>query len=162
MVQFRKTCMQLASIAVLALTLSHCTDSPSTEEPIIDDSAVIPAEPGEEVSAPEPAMGTVVYFAYDQSSITAEGEAVLAELANQLKASGSSVQIEGHCDARGSIEYNAALGDRRAHAVKEAFMSLGVDAAKISTISYGKERLAVNGTSEEDHAKNRRAEFNIQ
>jgi peptidoglycan-associated lipoprotein len=67
--------------------------------------------------------------------------------------------IEGHCDERGTVEYNLALGDKRAKAAKDYLISLGVNPAQISTISYGKERPFDSGHSEEAWARNRRAEF---
>ena len=69
------------------------------------------------------------------------------------------VQIEGHTDSRGSIEYNLALGERRANAVKSYLQSLGIPAARLKTISYGKERPLVTGESEDAWSKNRRANF---
>src|SRR5690606_10258475 len=71
----------------------------------------------------------------------------------------STVQIEGHCDERGTIEYNLALGERRANAAKRYIVRLGVDASRLSTISYGEERPANSGSSESAWAENRRAEF---
>jgi peptidoglycan-associated lipoprotein len=69
------------------------------------------------------------------------------------------LQIEGHCDSRGSIEYNLALGERRAKSVRAYLVNLGVSAKRLSVISYGKEKPIVQGDSEEAMAKNRRANF---
>jgi peptidoglycan-associated lipoprotein len=71
------------------------------------------------------------------------------------------VRIEGHADERGSTEYNLALGTRRAETVRQFFTSFGLDAGRFSITSYGEERLARQGTSEDDHQLNRRAEFII-
>ena len=70
-----------------------------------------------------------------------------------------TVQIEGHCDARGSTEYNLALGERRARAVKAYLVSIGVIASHLTIISYGKEKPLVAGTTEAAYAANRRANF---
>ncbi len=70
-----------------------------------------------------------------------------------------TVQIEGHCDERGSAEYNLALGDRRATATKNALVALGIPADKLKTISYGKERPLCTDATEECYARNRRAHF---
>jgi peptidoglycan-associated lipoprotein len=91
-----------------------------------------------------------------------EAQANLNKLAEQLKANKVAVvQIEGHCDERGSTEYNLALGERRAQSVKNYLTQLSVDAARLPTISYGKERPAVEGHNEAAWAKNRRAQFAV-
>jgi peptidoglycan-associated lipoprotein len=71
----------------------------------------------------------------------------------------AQILIEGHCDERGTVEYNLALGDRRAKAVKDYLVALGIDSSRLSTISYGKERPLDDGHNESAWAKNRRAEF---
>lgn len=103
-----------------------------------------------------------VYFVLDESDLTPEARSVLSDLADMLKANpGVSIMIEGHCDERGTIEYNLALGERRATAVKEYLINFGVDASRLYTISYGKERPVDPGHNEAAWAKNRRAEFRI-
>jgi len=71
------------------------------------------------------------------------------------------VRIEGHCDERGTIEYNLSLGEKRAASAKKYMTDMGIDAGRIQTISYGKERPAVTGSNESAWAKNRRDEFKI-
>ncbi len=103
------------------------------------------------------------YFGYDRSDLTEETRAVLQGNAAWLKANPKrSIRIEGHCDERGTVEYNLALGQRRAAAVRDYLVSLGVDATRIRTVSYGKERPADSGRSEEAFARNRRAEFYVE
>ncbi|MBN2415719.1 peptidoglycan-associated lipoprotein Pal [bacterium] len=103
-----------------------------------------------------------VYFELDESDLTPEARSILGGLADALAVNpGISIMIEGHCDERGTIEYNLALGERRATAVKEYLVNYGVNAARLYTISYGKERPADPGHSEAAWAKNRRAEFRI-
>jgi peptidoglycan-associated lipoprotein len=102
--------------------------------------------------------GDRIYFAFDRSDITAESRQVLlrqAALLNQNPA--WTVTIEGHCDERGTVEYNLGLGERRANATKQALAALGVAAGRITVISYGKERPAVVGHNEQAWAQNRRA-----
>ncbi len=100
--------------------------------------------------------GDRVFFEYDKSTFSAEGEATLrAQGELLLNAPGVTVTIEGHCDERGTREYNIALGERRAEAVKGFLVSLGVEAERISTISYGKERPVVAGHDEESWRQNR-------
>jgi peptidoglycan-associated lipoprotein len=104
-----------------------------------------------------------VFFGYDSSEITAEGRATLERQAEWLKSRPNlSVTVEGHCDERGTREYNLALGERRANAAKNYLVSLGVPAAQLNTISYGKERPAVEGSDEAGWAQNRRAVTVVQ
>jgi peptidoglycan-associated lipoprotein len=101
-----------------------------------------------------------IYFEYDRANLNGEAKKALQTNADWLKQKASTnLQIEGHCDVRGSIEYNLSLGERRAQAVKNYMVSLGIPAKRLSIISYGKEKLLAKGDSESDHAKNRRANF---
>lgn len=101
-----------------------------------------------------------INFDYDKSSLNADARRKIQGNADWMKRNASvKLQIEGHCDARGSIEYNVALGERRANAVKGYMVSLGVPAARLSTISYGKDKPLVMGDDEAAYAKNRRANF---
>jgi len=101
-----------------------------------------------------------IRFDYDKSSIKPAEKAKLEKNAAWIKANSKvKVQIEGHCDQKGSIEYNLSLGERRANAVKSALVAMGVPAARLSTISYGKERLLDSADTEAAMAKNRRANF---
>ncbi len=98
-----------------------------------------------------------VYFDYDSANIRADSESTLKKFVEFAKANDvKGVTVEGHADERGTREYNLALGDRRAVAVKKYLAGLGVDAGQITTISYGKERPAVEGHDEAAWAKNRR------
>lgn len=113
---------------------------------------------GMQVGELAPGVADRVFFDYDQYNVDAEDQAVLARQAEWLKSnSGIKVTVEGHCDERGTREYNLALGERRASAAKRYLVSLGVDSSRISTISYGKERPAVEGADESSWAQNRRA-----
>jgi peptidoglycan-associated lipoprotein len=100
--------------------------------------------------------GDRVFFAFDRSDISSEAQQILARQAEWLKRYPSvSVTIEGHCDERGTREYNLALGERRAQAVKNVLVASGIPASRIGTISYGKERPIVVGSNEEAWAQNR-------
>jgi len=102
--------------------------------------------------------GDRIFFAFDRSDITAEARQILARQADWLRRYPNvTVTIEGHCDERGTREYNLALGERRAQAAKNVLVASGIPASRISTISYGKERPAVVGSAEESYAQNRRA-----
>ena len=103
-------------------------------------------------------VGDRVFFDFDKSDVKGEGRQVLQRQADWLKKYPNvTVTVEGHCDERGTREYNLALGERRATAAKKMLVALGVPAARISTISYGKERPAVVGSNEAAWAQNRRA-----
>jgi peptidoglycan-associated lipoprotein len=101
--------------------------------------------------------GDTIYFAFDRSDITAEARATLQRQAQVLQQNPSwTVTIQGHCDERGTVEYNLGLGERRANATRQALIALGVAANRIQIISYGKERPAVAGHNEQAWAQNRR------
>ncbi len=101
-----------------------------------------------------------VYFAYDQATIGTSEQAKIQEVAKYLQEhSDVCLIIEGHCDERGSLEYNRALGERRAIAVRDAMAGYGIQDNRMQTISYGEERPAVQGSGEAVWAKNRRGEM---
>jgi peptidoglycan-associated lipoprotein len=101
-----------------------------------------------------------IYFAFDSSSIKSGDEMKVSAVAAALKSDASAkLLIEGHCDERGTEEYNRSLGERRALAVREALANQGVDAGRIATRSYGEDRPADPGHGEAAWSKNRRAEF---
>ena len=103
-------------------------------------------------------VGSTVYFDYDQSTLTSEAQATLDRQAAFLKANPSvRIVIEGHCDERGTREYNLALGDRRASAARDYLVAKGVNASRLTTIYYGKERPEIGGSNETSWALNRRA-----
>ena len=103
-------------------------------------------------------IGDRIYFDTDKYNITSAAAFVLESQANWLKSTpGFQLIVEGHCDERGTREYNLALGERRGSSVKDFLVSLGVDAGRITVISYGKERPAAEGSTSESWAENRRA-----
>ncbi|WP_188056135.1 MULTISPECIES: peptidoglycan-associated lipoprotein Pal [unclassified Sphingosinithalassobacter] len=103
-------------------------------------------------------MGDTVYFALDQHDIDAEARAILDSQARWLaQYPNRRITIEGHADERGTREYNLALGDRRANSAKNYLAARGVSPARITTISYGKERPVALGSNESAWAQNRRA-----
>lgn len=103
-------------------------------------------------------VGDRVFFAFDRYDLRPEARFTLQKQAAWMKANPSvSVTIEGHCDERGTREYNLALGERRANSASDFLMSLGVPASRITTISYGKERPVDPASNEVAWAKNRRA-----
>ena len=108
-------------------------------------------------------VGDRVFFGFDRYDLTAEAQAQLQKQATWLKTYPQyRFVIEGHCDERGTREYNLALGERRATAVKNYLVALGIDVGRMQTISYGKERPAVLGSDEAAWAQNRRAVIVLQ
>jgi peptidoglycan-associated lipoprotein len=104
-----------------------------------------------------------IYFAYDSSALTPQAQDILRNKAAFMKANSNvKVTIEGHCDDRGTNEYNLALGEARARSAKAFLVDLGIPAARLATISYGEERPLAKGQSEDAWAKNRRAHFVIE
>ena len=101
-----------------------------------------------------------IYFGFDRSSIQPSEQGKLDAVATYLKNTPNvQLLVEGHCDERGSEEYNLGLGDRRANAVKNYLISLGIDAGRINPISYGKERPQCREATEDCYQKNRRGHF---
>ena len=101
-----------------------------------------------------------IYFVFDKSTIEPEAREILKRLASLLGSNKNySLVVEGHCDERGTVEYNLALGQRRADAAMKYLVDLGLDKESIKTITYGKERPLDPGHDEEAWAKNRRAHF---
>ena len=149
--------VKLLLVAITSFFISCADDQASLKDPVSgkNGQGQIPAEPGDAFSP------QTVYFGYDSDALNADSQSSLSSLARYLKSSKGSVQIEGHCDERGSTQYNLALGERRAQSVKQYLMELGVDGNKVSVISYGEEKPAVEGHDESSWSQNRRAEFTL-
>jgi peptidoglycan-associated lipoprotein len=132
------------------------------QEKEFEKSLVAKAEPGIEGEVLESKLLEDIHFDFDKYDIRPGDAEILKENAALLvKFSNTKIQIEGHCDERGTIEYNLALGERRANHAKKYLISLGIPENRLSTISYGKERPLDPGHNEEAWAKNRRAHFII-
>lgn len=126
----------------------------------------VSAQPSTSTAGPTPGtqedlvvnVGDRVFFDFDKAVIMAAAEKTLKRQAVWLKQYGGvTVTVEGHCDERGTREYNLALGERRANAIKNYLVALGVDANRIATISYGKERPEALGHNEAAWSQNRRS-----
>ncbi|MGH1363303.1 MAG: peptidoglycan-associated lipoprotein Pal [Calditrichia bacterium] len=139
-------------------------------EPVEEETTIPiekPVEQQEEVRPPRvekvPMTMRTLYFGYDEATLTTDAVRILQDNAKVLKDYPDvRITVEGHCDERGTIEYNLALGDRRARSVKQFLIDLGVSSNRIATVSYGKERPADRGRSESAYSLNRRAEFVIK
>ena len=108
-------------------------------------------------------VSRIVYFDYDSYVIKPEFQSLIEAHARFIKAGGNrKLMVEGHTDERGGREYNLALGQKRAEAVRRALALLGVSDAQVEAVSFGKEKPAAQGGTEEVHAKNRRAELSYR
>ena len=131
------------------------TGSASTGKPSLD-----ALRAGEPPMTPASSPLKEIYFDFDRYDLQADARAVLKTNAEWLRANPSvQVQIEGHCDERGTTEYNLALGAKRAQSAKDFLMNLGIPASRLSTISFGKEAQICRGHDEECWSKNRRDRF---
>lgn len=150
------------------IALAGCAKKPPAQLPPAPVDSTGPTVPtGPTSTAPVPGsqedfVATVssdrIFFALDESSVDAEDRTTLQSQAGWLaRYPQKRVTIEGHCDERGTREYNLALGERRANAAKNALVALGVSADRINTVSYGKERPDATGSDEDSYARNRRA-----
>lgn len=107
-------------------------------------------------------LGTI-YFDYNESTLTQDAQKTLQMNAEWMRRNpGSKVVVEGHCDERGTTEFNLSLGERRAQTVRKYLVQLGIAQARLSIVSYGDEMPAVVGDTAESHSKNRRVEFAVQ
>ena len=105
------------------------------------------------------AAGTVFYFEFDSATLTADAQAALDAHIALLKTNDRSVRLDGHTDERGTRDYNMALGERRANAVRDYMVVNGVASYRIETVSYGEEQPVAYGSGESNWSKNRRVEL---
>jgi peptidoglycan-associated lipoprotein len=144
-------------VAVLAFALlAACSSTKDEPPPTASGPAGPVVRPGSQEDL-KTNVGDTVFFDFDSHAVRSDAQATLQKQAAWLaKYPSVRLVIEGHCDERGTREYNLALGDRRAYAVKEFLVSLGVDGARLSTKSYGKERPVCSDSDEGCWAQNRR------
>jgi len=136
---------------------------PAPEPPPAPAPPPPPPPPAPAPMAEQPARFENIHFDFDKSFIRPDAKPILAEVAEYLKGHpDAKLRIEGHCDERGTSEYNMALGERRASAASKYLENLGIAGSRLSTISYGEERPLDPGHDEEAWTKNRRAVFVLQ
>ena len=157
-------------LGALMLTIGGCPPPQkpidTTPTPTVDTTPKAPVEKPVEPEKPKAVLQETqfqtVYFDFDKYDLRADAKASLdADFALLQEFPDAIVKIEGHCDERGSVEYNLSLGEKRANAVMNYLVGRGVASSRLSVISYGKERPADNAHNEAAWAKNRRAEFKV-
>ena len=149
-----KTGLGLAAVmAVMAGCSSTDTDDSAQSQMVDQPQEPVVEAPAQETAVP---LDNVVYFEFDQSLLKPATRELLIQHADRLRGSAQNVRLEGHADELGTREYNLALGERRANAVRDFLVLQGVDAASLEVISYGEERPAVAGSNESARAQNRR------
>jgi peptidoglycan-associated lipoprotein len=159
----------LLLLGALMLTIGGCPKPPTpvpVEQPKVVDTTTPPApkpvEPEQPKATLQETQFQTVYFDFDKYDLRSDAKASLdADFALLQEFPDAIVKVEGHCDERGSVEYNLSLGEKRAKAVVNYLVGRGVAPARLSMISYGKERPVDNGHNEAAWAKNRRAEFKV-
>tara|TARA_B110001452_G_scaffold80078_1_gene65492 strand:- start:6752 stop:7231 length:480 start_codon:yes stop_codon:yes gene_type:complete len=157
-----KNTKKFALTAVLLSFLVGCSTAPTDDTTVIEDTTVQTVQAAavdttiEDAAA---AAGSVFYFDFDKAVLKVESRAALLAHSSALMASPRSVRLEGHADERGTREYNMALGERRANAVKEFMVLQGVSSGLIEVISYGEERAASYGSNDSAWEMNRRVEL---
>jgi peptidoglycan-associated lipoprotein len=150
-----------ALIALVALSLTSCAQNKPKVDEGLPTSEAIENTMGDSDSGKAMGLQTI-HFGYDAYTLDDTAKGILDSNAQILKDHGSlKIQIEGHCDQRGGIQYNIALGEKRANTVKHYLEGKGTGKDRVTTISFGKERPVDTGTTDEAYAKNRRANFSI-
>jgi len=160
--------LMIAGLAAVTLSLGACASKPKTLPPepgTAQTTQTTPQPmqptgpvPGSQADFIASVMSDTVNFDTDRYNIDAADQGVLQSQAQWLaRYPSKSITIEGHCDERGTRDYNIALGERRANAAKNYLVSLGIDPGRVTTVSYGKERPLAIGSDEDSWARNRRA-----
>lgn len=145
----------LGALAALLL-VAACETTPPPGSQTGTNTTTQRATPGSQADFQQN-VGDRVLFDYDSFQLSPEARQILTRQAAWLKQYGNwRITVEGHADERGTREYNLALGERRASAVRAFLVSQGIPANRVATISYGKERPAVSGSTEQAYAQNRR------
>jgi peptidoglycan-associated lipoprotein len=135
-------------------------ESMKEQSPTVKESEMAP--PGSSISATSTSL-EMIHFDYDKATIRPDAKATLEKHAKWLQANPKAkIQIQGHCDERGTNEYNLALGERRAQTTKRFLTAMGIDGRRLDTISYGEERPTCIEHNESCYGKNRRAEFIVE
>ncbi len=147
---------KIASLVAALFIVAACTSSSDTQTPSTNGTATN-TDLGATQEGLNQSAGDSVFFDTDSSTLTSEGQRTLqAQAAWLAKYPSVTLTIEGHCDERGTREYNLALGERRANSARAYLVSLGVDPNRLQVVSYGKDRPFAVGSDESSWAQNRR------
>jgi peptidoglycan-associated lipoprotein len=176
-VVFKRRIGQILFLLVVSIFAASCSKKNVKQEKILPDSsqtvsdAALTADDGtagenegssrDKDYAPEAGIRTV-YFDFDKSELSDETRKVIQWNAATLKKRGVEIQVSGHCDERGTTEYNLALGQRRANVVRNYYKALGIKISRMATISYGEEKPVCTESTDACWAQNRRAETLIR
>lgn len=170
----------LSKVLVILLSVGILSACATSEESMMEEqgkyeregiSLSIPGVDGADLQGPSGGtqadlvvnVGDRVFFGYDRYDLTGEARMTLEKQARWLQQNPAlNVSVEGHCDERGTREYNLALGERRANAAKNYLIALGVESSRITTISFGKERPAVPGSNDTAWSQNRRGVTKVE
>lgn len=172
---FKKNYPLLTAVLLAAITLAGCSTpasssrrsdhhyvygkTPQTTTQSASVVAPVVAQTRKGTKGPDN-VAHIVYFDFDSYAIRPSDRSIIEGHARWMRSNPSkSLMLQGHTDIRGGIEYNLALGQKRAEAVRKGLEMMGVEHRRIEAVSYGKERLVDTGTSEEAHQRNRRVEF---
>ena len=160
------------AVTVIALAAVGCAKKQVIADPAVTEAPTPP--PAAVAEAPPPApeaaedeleavlKNTVLYFDLDEAVLSADSQTRLRKLADALrKRPGATVRMAGHCDERGTVEYNLALGERRASAVRDYLVTLGIDASRMSIVSKGEEEPLCQEETEGCWSRNRRGHFTV-
>lgn len=166
----KKLGILLISLLAISFVVMSCggpkepvvEEQPVVTEPVVEEKETEPEPPPPPPPTLKESQFVTVFFDFDKYSLRGDAKTALDNNYNILNEFGTAtIKIEGHCDERGTVEYNLSLGDKRAKATMDYLVGLGVDPGRISIISYGKERPADNGHNESAWNKNRRCEFRV-
>ncbi|MGD8571976.1 MAG: OmpA family protein [Gammaproteobacteria bacterium] len=151
---------------VTLVFLAGCSSTPevveeappqeAAPEPVVQQQEPVEPEPAPE---PEIALDTIFYFDYDDATVQPSAREIIQAHAERLMSNAESIRIEGYADERGTEAYNRELGQRRAEAVRDILVSMGVDSGQIETVSYGESNPLVVGSGESAWQQNRRVEL---
>src|SRR5688572_24322252 len=165
-------CVLVLALIAAAGCSRRATETPPvtpTTPPVVQDTTRPPTPPTDETETPTPSGGVTsgdfrpAFFEYDSYALDDAARAALDQNARLLRDNGSvRVTIEGHCDERGTNEYNQALGEQRARAARDYLVAAGIDAGRLETVSYGEERPFATGSDESAWSQNRRAHFVVR
>lgn len=142
-----------------AAAAEQAAQEAAAQEAAQKEAAAAAAATQREAEAEAAAMGTIFYFDFDSSSLTDEARAQVDAHVAALLGNNDSVRLEGHTDERGTREYNLALGERRANAIRDYMVANGVPSYRIETVSYGEENPVAYGSGESNWQQNRRVEL---